>query len=132
MILHGLRFLVLLLCYALCVLVVLAMLCCDKCFAELCCACCHHIAQGDQPRAYFYLDPYSRPADKNGGAWMGEVRVLVGGGSVKGDAGLGESGVTSQHVIITTVVVLATLCNVEQTRIMCVLLVAAGASIAEA
>jgi hypothetical protein len=25
------------------------------------------------PRAYFYLDPYSRPAEKRGGAWMAEV-----------------------------------------------------------
>jgi hypothetical protein len=33
------------------------------------CAC----PQGDKPRAYFYLDPYSRPAEKRGGAWMAEV-----------------------------------------------------------
>lgn len=26
-----------------------------------------------QPRAYFFLDPYSRPAEKRGGAWMAEV-----------------------------------------------------------
>ena len=26
----------------------------------------------DQPLAYFYLDPYSRPAEKRGGAWMDE------------------------------------------------------------
>lgn len=26
-----------------------------------------------QPAAYFYLDPYSRPAEKRGGAWMDEV-----------------------------------------------------------
>ncbi|GIL75386.1 hypothetical protein Vretimale_7960 [Volvox reticuliferus] len=26
-----------------------------------------------QPKAYFYLDPYSRPAEKRGGAWMAEV-----------------------------------------------------------
>ncbi|MEM8805310.1 MAG: M3 family metallopeptidase [Cyanobacteria bacterium P01_G01_bin.38] len=25
-----------------------------------------------QPMAYFYLDPYSRPAEKRGGAWMGD------------------------------------------------------------
>lgn len=25
------------------------------------------------PRAYFFLDPYSRPAEKRGGAWMAEV-----------------------------------------------------------
>lgn len=23
-----------------------------------------------KPKAYFYLDPYSRPAEKRGGAWM--------------------------------------------------------------
>eukprot|EP00882_Tetradesmus_deserticola_P020535 GHRQ01022185.1.p1 GENE.GHRQ01022185.1~~GHRQ01022185.1.p1 ORF type:complete len:423 (+),score=233.68 GHRQ01022185.1:219-1487(+) len=28
---------------------------------------------GGSPRAYFYLDPYSRPAEKRGGAWMAEV-----------------------------------------------------------
>ena len=27
-----------------------------------------------QPKAYFYLDPYSRPEEKRGGAWMAEVR----------------------------------------------------------
>jgi oligopeptidase A len=27
---------------------------------------------GGEPRAAFYLDPYSRPAEKRGGAWMGE------------------------------------------------------------
>ena len=26
-----------------------------------------------KPKAYFYLDPYSRPAEKRGGAWMDEV-----------------------------------------------------------
>ena len=26
-----------------------------------------------QPKAYFYLDPYSRPEEKRGGAWMAEV-----------------------------------------------------------
>jgi len=26
-----------------------------------------------QPKAYFFLDPYSRPAEKRGGAWMAEV-----------------------------------------------------------
>lgn len=26
-----------------------------------------------KPKAYFYLDPYSRPAEKRGGAWMAEV-----------------------------------------------------------
>lgn len=31
------------------------------------------VMQGAQPRAYFYLDPYSRPAEKRGGAWMAEV-----------------------------------------------------------
>lgn len=29
--------------------------------------------QGGQPKAYFYLDPYSRPAEKKGGAWMADV-----------------------------------------------------------
>eukprot|EP00878_Enallax_costatus_P002366 GHUV01002542.1.p1 GENE.GHUV01002542.1~~GHUV01002542.1.p1 ORF type:complete len:832 (+),score=220.74 GHUV01002542.1:594-3089(+) len=31
------------------------------------------VMQGAAPRAYFYLDPYSRPAEKRGGAWMAEV-----------------------------------------------------------
>jgi oligopeptidase A len=35
------------------------------------------------PRAAFYLDPYSRPAEKRGGAWMGEC---VGRSAVLGDA----------------------------------------------
>ena len=30
------------------------------------------IYEGDEPIAGFYLDPYSRPADKRGGAWMAE------------------------------------------------------------
>jgi oligopeptidase A len=25
------------------------------------------------PRAYFYLDPYTRPVEKRGGAWMDDV-----------------------------------------------------------
>ncbi len=29
--------------------------------------------QAGKPKAYFYLDPYSRPAEKRGGAWMAEV-----------------------------------------------------------
>eukprot|EP00879_Flechtneria_rotunda_P025409 GHRR01027001.1.p1 GENE.GHRR01027001.1~~GHRR01027001.1.p1 ORF type:complete len:242 (+),score=95.30 GHRR01027001.1:106-726(+) len=33
------------------------------------------VMQGDAPKAYFYLDPYSRPAEKRGGAWMAEVRL---------------------------------------------------------
>ena len=37
------------------------------------------------PVAYFYFDPYSRPAEKRGGAWMDEVvsrsRVLSPDGS---------------------------------------------------
>ncbi|MQL83897.1 hypothetical protein Taro_016388 [Colocasia esculenta] len=37
------------------------------------------------PVAYFYFDPYSRPSEKRGGAWMDEVfarsRVLAGGGA---------------------------------------------------
>lgn len=28
---------------------------------------------GGEPKAHFYLDPYSRPAEKRGGAWMDEV-----------------------------------------------------------
>ena len=28
-----------------------------------------------QPKAYFFLDPYSRPAEKRGGAWMAEARA---------------------------------------------------------
>jgi oligopeptidase A len=31
------------------------------------------VKQGGKPKAYFYLDPYSRPAEKRGGAWMDEV-----------------------------------------------------------
>ena len=27
----------------------------------------------NQPRAYFYLDPYTRPSEKRGGAWMDDV-----------------------------------------------------------
>ncbi|MEM9806741.1 MAG: M3 family metallopeptidase [Cyanobacteria bacterium P01_D01_bin.56] len=30
---------------------------------------------GGEPMAYFYLDPYSRPAEKRGGAWMDECVV---------------------------------------------------------
>lgn len=30
-------------------------------------------AASGEARAYFYLDPYSRPAEKRGGAWMDEV-----------------------------------------------------------
>ena len=30
-------------------------------------------AQTGSPRAYFYLDPYTRPAEKRGGAWMDDV-----------------------------------------------------------
>lgn len=32
-----------------------------------------------QPKAYFYLDPYSRPAEKRGGAWMDTYVVAVVG-----------------------------------------------------
>lgn len=32
-------------------------------------------ADTDQPIAHFYLDPYSRPAEKRGGAWMDECIV---------------------------------------------------------
>ncbi|KAJ9507608.1 hypothetical protein QJQ45_019220 [Haematococcus lacustris] len=31
------------------------------------------LLKAGQPKAYFYLDPYSRPAEKRGGAWMAEV-----------------------------------------------------------
>ncbi|GLC35598.1 hypothetical protein PLESTB_000189600 [Pleodorina starrii] len=31
------------------------------------------VLKSGQPKAYFYLDPYSRPAEKRGGAWMAEV-----------------------------------------------------------
>jgi oligopeptidase A len=34
------------------------------------------LPQGGAPRAYFYRDPYSRPAETKGGAWMAEVRVV--------------------------------------------------------
>ncbi|MEM8613541.1 MAG: M3 family metallopeptidase [Cyanobacteria bacterium P01_H01_bin.105] len=39
----------------------------------------------DKPVAYFYLDPYSRPAEKRGGAWMDEcvVRARAESGSVR-------------------------------------------------
>ena len=30
-------------------------------------------ASDGKPRAYFYLDPYTRPAEKRGGAWMDDV-----------------------------------------------------------
>ena len=30
-------------------------------------------AQTGSPRAYFYLDPYTRPSEKRGGAWMDDV-----------------------------------------------------------
>lgn len=33
------------------------------------------VMQNSSPRAYFYLDPYSRPAEKRGGAWMAEVKA---------------------------------------------------------
>jgi oligopeptidase A len=36
---------------------------------------CDKVLAGGVPRAYFYLDPYSRPAEKRGGAWMAEVRL---------------------------------------------------------
>jgi len=32
------------------------------------------VLQGDEVIAGFFLDPYSRPADKRGGAWMNELR----------------------------------------------------------
>lgn len=33
----------------------------------------YQVLKAGQPKAYFYLDPYSRPAEKRGGAWMDEV-----------------------------------------------------------
>jgi Zn-dependent oligopeptidase len=33
------------------------------------------LKKAGQQKAYFYLDPYSRPAEKRGGAWMADVRV---------------------------------------------------------
>jgi oligopeptidase A len=27
------------------------------------------VKKGGRPKAYFFLDPYSRPAEKRGGAW---------------------------------------------------------------
>jgi hypothetical protein len=32
------------------------------------------VDRAGQPAAYFYLDPYSRPAEKRGGAWMDDVQ----------------------------------------------------------
>ena len=31
------------------------------------------VKKGGEAKAHFYLDPYSRPAEKRGGAWMDEV-----------------------------------------------------------
>jgi len=31
------------------------------------------VLKAGEPKAYFYLDPYSRPAEKRGGAWMADV-----------------------------------------------------------
>lgn len=31
------------------------------------------VKQGSAPKAHFFLDPYSRPEEKRGGAWMDEV-----------------------------------------------------------
>lgn len=31
------------------------------------------VLKNGKPKAYFFLDPYSRPAEKRGGAWMDEV-----------------------------------------------------------
>uniref|UniRef100_A0A7R9W185 oligopeptidase A n=1 Tax=Chlamydomonas euryale TaxID=1486919 RepID=A0A7R9W185_9CHLO len=43
------------------------------------------LEKAGMPCAYFYLDPYSRPAEKRGGAWMDEVagrsKLLAPGGS---------------------------------------------------
>lgn len=39
------------------------------------------VLKNGQPKAFFFLDPYSRPAEKRGGAWMaevvGQVRVIL-------------------------------------------------------
>jgi len=44
-------------------------------------------AKTGEPVAYFYLDPYSRPAEKRGGAWMDEVvgrsKLLATSGGVR-------------------------------------------------
>jgi oligopeptidase A len=32
------------------------------------------VKKGGHPKAYFYLDPYSRPAEKRGGAWCAHAR----------------------------------------------------------
>lgn len=37
------------------------------------------VSVNGEPKAYFYLDPYSRPAEKRGGAWMD---TYVGDGDV--------------------------------------------------
>ncbi|GAB4814977.1 hypothetical protein N2152v2_002023 [Parachlorella kessleri] len=43
------------------------------------------VTKDGKPKAYFYLDPYSRPAEKRGGAWMDEVcgqsKLFAGPGS---------------------------------------------------
>lgn len=50
------------------------------------------VLKDGQPQAYFYLDPYSRPAEKRGGAWMAEVvgrsRLLAPAGAAPGAARL--------------------------------------------
>mmetsp|Transcript_6693 Transcript_6693/g.16110 ORF Transcript_6693/g.16110 Transcript_6693/m.16110 type:complete len:783 (-) Transcript_6693:176-2524(-) len=33
----------------------------------------YQVTRAGQPKAFFYLDPYSRPSEKRGGAWMDEV-----------------------------------------------------------
>jgi oligopeptidase A len=40
------------------------------------------VLEGDRPIANFYLDPYSRPAEKQGGAWMNDC---VGRAKLKGE-----------------------------------------------
>ena len=44
------------------------------------------------PRAYFYMDPYSRPAEKRGGAWMAEVagrsRLMAAGAGEGAEGGV--------------------------------------------
>jgi len=44
------------------------------------------INRDGKPAAYFYLDPYSRPEEKRGGAWMGECAgrsTVMGGDGVR-------------------------------------------------
>ncbi len=51
------------------------------------------VADADQGEviAHFYLDPFSRPAEKRGGAWMDECIVRAGVGSGAGSGAAGQS-----------------------------------------